>query len=500
MVLDIPIMRLCRLSRSLFGVPMSDALPYSTDEIEKHIDWAIDAYDPKELALGYARLLKPENPVELLLTLDLAKARFAVVQAVARRDAVYQWLEFDARKAFAQKLATEARDLVKKWQENPAEHHLLRKSSHAIQALIEPWEQFKSLILDHNIPNWSIILPCLRAEGQKGLTQNTKTLAWQIIKLANPKDHDTSAIMTAPLNHVAAEDRTNIKGFLQEQNENRLSWDKCKQELLKIADKHLCILENDRQQALEAEATALEDYVEAYTTKESREWLKNHQTDIRTLTVRFNEILRMFNTLRNSRTRKSRSGKSSGESSGSSGPGNSSGYSSGSSSSSSNSGRSGTSGSPGSSSHSRPQTDESRPGGSDKNQSLEMQPENASAPELQFNIAPDSNATDNAEPNANGNNTTDVDSHEKPSPEPLRPGEAKKLESRIMLGMNLGITDEQVARLFAGWEEWRLQYSDEELQKFLNNLRDRADAERYRQLFEAEKARRQRRSQTPDVA
>ncbi|MFM7591605.1 MAG: hypothetical protein ACKO85_07405, partial [Isosphaeraceae bacterium] len=60
---------------------MSDALPYSTDEIDQHVEWAIDSIDPKEIARGYARLFQPADPVELLLMLDLARARMALVMA-----------------------------------------------------------------------------------------------------------------------------------------------------------------------------------------------------------------------------------------------------------------------------------------------------------------------------------------------------------------------------------------------------------------------------------
>ncbi|MFM7131865.1 MAG: hypothetical protein ACKO0V_21165, partial [bacterium] len=136
-----------------------------------------------------------------------------------------------------------------------------------------------------------------------------------------------------------------------------------------------------------------------------------------------------------------------------------------------------------------------------KNNSPEIQPENATSPELQFNnIIPDSNsnATDNASENIT--DTTDDVIDNSPAPELMKPGEAKKLESRILIGFTSGVTDDQMARFFAGWEDWRMQYSDDELQKFLSNIQESQAVERYKKLFQAEKARRHRRSQTPDVA
>ncbi|MFM7593259.1 MAG: hypothetical protein ACKO85_15830, partial [Isosphaeraceae bacterium] len=379
---------------------------------------------------GYARLLQPADPVELLLMLDLARARMALVMAEGRRDATYQMLEYDARKAFSLKLATEARNLIQKWHENPADHHLLRTSSLAIQALIEPWEKLKAVTLQTTyIASWEIIFPCMKAEGHAGLTANPSDLGWSLIKFATPSDYANPSIWDNADDSASLFEQPLVRDMLKKSNNSRLPWSECKPELLKLADKHICILENQLQQALEAEAIALEDFIAAYTTKEARDCLKHHQTEIRTLTVRFNQILRMFHSIRNQRLRKSNRGKSSSQSSGSSSSGSQP-------SGSQNSG----------SSNATP----TQP----NNTSPEIQPENTTSPELQFNnIIPDfnSNATDIATENTT--DTTDYVINNTPAPEPMKPGEAKKLESRILIGFTSGVTDDQMARFFAGWED-----------------------------------------------
>ncbi|MFM7591663.1 MAG: hypothetical protein ACKO85_07695 [Isosphaeraceae bacterium] len=394
--------------------------------------------------------------------LDLTRARMALVMAEGRRDATYQMLEYDARKAFSLKLATEARNLIQKWHENPADHHLLRTSSLAIQALIEPWEKLKALTLQTDyIADWNTVYPCFKAEGHAGMTGNPSNLGWSLMKCANPSDYDNSSNISYAVQSASIFDQPLVRDILTDKNNSRLPWTKCKAELIKLVDKHLCILENQLQQALEAEAIALEDFIAAYTTKEARDCLKHHQAEIRTLTVRFNQILRMFHSIRNQSLRKSNRGKSSSQSSGSSSSGSQS-------SGSQNSGSSGAT--------------PKQP----KNNSPEIQPENTTSPELQFNnIIPDfnSNATDHETENTIDTTEDVIDNT--PAPEPMKPGEAKKLESRILIGFTSGVTDDQMARFFAGWEDWRMQYSDDELQKFLSNIQESQAVERYKKLFQA---------------
>ena len=479
---------------------MSETLTYTPDALEAHLAWAVESDDPKEIAKGLVRLLAPEDPVELLLVLDLIRARQALIRAEIRRDSAYLYLETEARRAFALKLAVDAGELVKKWRANPAEHHLLRTSSLAIKSLMRPWEQLKSFVLKSSAtPVWMMIRDCLQAEGYTNLKPNPDDLGWALLKAARIIGLSESLLLNDPIISVMESDIPSVRFLLKKLNNLNVNIEEGKREIIKIADKHLCILEKQYQQALKAEAEALEEFIGGYSTQVSREWLKSHQSDIRLQVVRFNQILRMFNTMRQQRLRKHTRSRSSGESAGG-GPG--------SGSSSSGSGYSGTSGA-----SARQNSGNNQPGAEPESEPWQpqppAQPENAIAPEWNLNHSvppkPHFNINLNQESAPESPENKDEKSDDTQRPEnnhliPLSPDECKAIEKRLTDGDFEGLTHSDISRFYASWDDARLEADLENFQPLFDHLPDGVFVNIAWRLLAKEKMRRFDRSQTPYMA